>query len=89
MAVIKSWVLAFVSALAFSQEANAQYGHRFGNAFSTGPVATNSFIREATTTLILPKVNSPQRGNLALWAGMGTSGGDLIQALAISVTDGT
>lgn len=89
MAVIKNWVLALVSALALSQEANAQYGHRFGNAFSTGPAATNLFIREATTTLILPKVNSPQRGNLALWAGMGTSGGDLIQALAISVTDGT
>lgn len=89
MAIFKSCVLALASTLAFSQDAYAQYGHKFGNAFSTGPVASNSFIREATTTLILPKVNSPQRGNLALWAGMGTSGGDLIQALAISVIDGT
>jgi len=61
----------------------ADYGHHFGNAFSTGPVATGSFIRESNTTLILPKTNSPQDGNLALWPGMGTSDGDLIQALVI------
>lgn len=67
----------------------ADYGWHFGNAFSTGPVASDSFIRESNTTLVLPKTNSPQTGNLALWPGMGTSGGDLIQALAISVTDGS
>ncbi|OAG11751.1 uncharacterized protein CC84DRAFT_48667 [Paraphaeosphaeria sporulosa] len=65
------------------------YGYQFSNALSTGPVATNSFIREANTTLILPETNSPQTGNLALWPGMGTSGGDLIQGLAISVSDGS
>lgn len=86
---MKSSVLTFASALAFSQVALADdYYRQFGNAFSTGPVATNSFIRESTTTLVLPEVNKPQNGNLALWAGMGTSGGDLIQALAISVADG-
>jgi hypothetical protein len=85
---MKTAALTLATALAFSQVVFADYGHKFSNAFSTGPVASNSFIREATTTLILPAVNSPQNGNLALWAGMGTSGGDLIQALAISVTDG-
>lgn len=86
---MKSSVLTLASALAFTQVAFADdYYRQFGNAFSTGPVATNSFIRESTTTLVLPEVNKPQNGNLALWAGMGTSGGDLIQALAISVADG-
>ncbi|KAF7198217.1 hypothetical protein HII31_00573 [Pseudocercospora fuligena] len=65
------------------------YGYQFSNALSTGPVADDTFIREANTTLILPETNSPQTGNLALWPGMGTSGGDLIQGLAISVSDGT
>ena len=87
---MKTTLLTFASALAFSQAVFAEddYYRQFGNAFSTGPVATNSFIRESNTTLILPEVNKPQTGNLALWAGMGTSGGDLIQALAISVADG-
>ena len=65
------------------------YGYQFSNALSTGPVANGTFIREANTTLILPDTNSPQTGNLALWPGMGTSGGDLIQGLAISVSDGS
>lgn len=61
----------------------------FGNYFSTGPVATNSWIRQATTTLVLPALNSPHTGNLGLWPGMGTkfdSGADghLVQGLAIS-----
>ena len=43
-----------------------------------------SWIREATTTLVLPAVPSPVKDRLALWPGMGTSGGDLIQALAVS-----
>lgn len=85
---MKTAVFTFASSLAFSQVVFAEYGWQFGNAFSTGPVATNSFIRESNTTLVLPEVNKPQTGNLALWPGMGTSGGDLIQALAISVADG-
>lgn len=61
----------------------------FGNSFSTGPVATSTFIREATTTLILPALQNPHTGNLGLWPGIGTkfpSGADghLIQGLAIS-----
>ena len=86
---MKSTTFTLFSLSALSQVAFAEYGWHFGNAFSTGPVATNSFIRESNTTLVLPKVNSPQTGNLALWPGMGTSGGDLIQALAISVADGS
>ncbi|KAF9890098.1 hypothetical protein FE257_006259 [Aspergillus nanangensis] len=57
----------------------------FGPYFSLGP--TNSWIREATTTLVLPDAPSPQADRLALWPGMGTSGGDLIQALAVSFSD--
>lgn len=81
--------LALASMAIFSHAASADYGWQFGNAFSTGPVAKDSFIRESVTTLVLPQVSSPQTGNLALWPGMGTSGGDLIQALAISVADGS
>jgi hypothetical protein len=89
---MKSIALALsVSAVANAATIRRQndYGHQFSNALSTGPIAENSFIREASTTLILPGTNSPQTGNLALWPGMGTSGGDLIQGLAISVSDGT
>ncbi|KAF2439480.1 hypothetical protein P171DRAFT_422043 [Karstenula rhodostoma CBS 690.94] len=86
----------FALALSATALANAaairrqnDYGWQFSNALSTGPVADNSFIREANTTLILPATNTPQTGNLALWPGMGTSGNDLIQGLAISVSDGS
>ncbi|KAF7555241.1 hypothetical protein G7Z17_g2300 [Cylindrodendrum hubeiense] len=55
-----------------------------GPAFSTGPVATDSFIRESTSTLVLPNV--PSGGSTdavtSLWVGMGTSNGDLIQSIA-------
>ena len=53
-----------------------------GPAFSTGPVASNSFIREATSTLILPNAPTGNKGDLSLWVGMGTSKGDLIQSIA-------
>ncbi|OJJ03874.1 hypothetical protein ASPVEDRAFT_54181 [Aspergillus versicolor CBS 583.65] len=53
-----------------------------GPAFSTGPVATDSFIREATSTLTLPKAPSGSSGSASLWVGMGTSNGDLIQSIA-------
>ncbi|CAI7610206.1 unnamed protein product [Penicillium discolor] len=64
---------------------NAQDQIGFGPHFSLGP--TSSWIREANTTLVLPEVPSPQKDRLALWPGMGTSGGDLIQALAVSFSD--
>lgn len=57
----------------------------FGPYFSLGPTA--SWIRSAKTTLVLPKVPTPATDRLALWPGMGTSGNDLIQALAVSFSD--
>ncbi|KAJ5594678.1 uncharacterized protein N7459_000886 [Penicillium hispanicum] len=54
----------------------------FGPAFSTGPTSNNSFIREASSTLLLPKAPSRSSGDLSLWVGMGTSNGDLIQSIA-------
>ncbi|KAH7082544.1 hypothetical protein BKA63DRAFT_133455 [Paraphoma chrysanthemicola] len=54
----------------------------FGPAFSTGPVGSGSWIREATSTLVLPKVPTNNRGDASLWVGMGTSKGDLIQSIA-------
>ncbi|KAJ5397403.1 hypothetical protein N7509_005516 [Penicillium cosmopolitanum] len=53
-----------------------------GPAFSTGPVSDNSWIREATSTLVLPQAPSNNQGDASLWVGMGTSNGDLIQAIA-------
>ncbi|KAI1289045.1 hypothetical protein F5Y03DRAFT_378562 [Xylaria venustula] len=73
-------VLAAVLGLAHGQDTVG-----FGPYFSLGP--TQSWIREATTTLVLPVAPSPQKERLALWPGMGTSGGDLIQALAVSFED--
>ncbi|KAF7552846.1 hypothetical protein G7Z17_g4053 [Cylindrodendrum hubeiense] len=78
-------VSATLSLLALLEAVSCQSIIGFGPAFSLGP--TNSWIREATTTLVLPKVPSPQLDRLALWPGMGTSGGDLIQALAVSFSD--
>ncbi|KAF4555971.1 Hypothetical protein D9617_2g059370 [Elsinoe fawcettii] len=56
----------------------------FGNAFSTGPTADGNFIRVANSTLIVPRAPRPQMSLLSLWTGMGTSNGDLIQALVES-----
>ncbi|RYP46628.1 hypothetical protein DL768_007192 [Monosporascus sp. mg162] len=53
-----------------------------GPALSTGPVASHSFIRKATSTLVLPKAPSGTSGITSLWVGMGTSNGDLIQSIA-------
>ncbi|OGM42609.1 hypothetical protein ABOM_009613 [Aspergillus bombycis] len=77
--------LRSLASLAVLGLASAQDTIVFGPAFSLGP--TKSWIREATTTLVLPEAPSPQEDRLALWPGMGTSGGDLIQALAVSFSD--
>lgn len=77
--------VAAAALLAAANVVSAQDKVGFGPAFSLGP--TQSWIREATTTLVLPPVPSPQKDRLALWPGMGTSGGDLIQALAVSFSD--
>src|SRR6186713_2972487 len=53
-----------------------------GPAFSTGPVGAGSWIREAQSTLVLPKAPSGSSGDTSLWVGMGTSNGDLIQSIA-------
>ncbi|EYE90491.1 uncharacterized protein EURHEDRAFT_381908 [Aspergillus ruber CBS 135680] len=53
-----------------------------GPAFSTGPVSDDTFIREATSTLVLPKAPSGSSGDASLWVGMGTSNGDLVQSIA-------
>ena len=53
-----------------------------GPDFSTGPVGGGSWIREATSTLLLPETPSGTSGITSLWVGMGTSNGDLIQSIA-------
>lgn len=77
--------LGSLTVLAVLGLASAQDNIGFGPAFSLGP--TQSWIREANSTLVLPETPSPQKDRLALWPGMGTSGGDLIQALAVSFAD--
>lgn len=69
-----------LSALAVTAVAGVQAA--MGPAFSTGPVASDSFIREATSTLVLPAAPSNNKGSASLWVGMGTSNGDLIQSIA-------
>lgn len=76
MPPFKSYTLAIV-VMSFSVAQAAM-----GPAFSTGPVATNSWIREAESTLVLPKAPSGSAGDASLWVGMGTSNGDLIQSIA-------
>lgn len=73
-----------IALFAILKTAAAQDNIGFGPAFSLGP--TNSWIREANTTLVLPETPG-LKDRLALWPGMGTSGGDLIQALAVSFED--
>ncbi|KAM0197358.1 hypothetical protein ACHAPI_005224 [Fusarium lateritium] len=74
-----------ISLVALLSATNAQTTIGFGPAFSLGP--TKSWIREATTTLVLPKVPSPAKDRLALWPGMGTSSDSLVQALAVAFSD--
>lgn len=69
--------IPILAAVAF-QSANAA----MGPAFSTGPVSDSTFIREATSTLVLPKAPSGSSGDASLWVGMGTSNGDLVQSIA-------
>ncbi|KAL9052885.1 MAG: hypothetical protein Q9162_005111 [Coniocarpon cinnabarinum] len=86
---MKASLLALLPVVSGGAVVPRQSYFSFGNAFSTGPVATNSWIREATTTLVLPALNNPHNGNLGLWPGMGTkfpsgADGQLVQGLAIS-----
>ncbi|KAF2829037.1 hypothetical protein CC86DRAFT_318062 [Ophiobolus disseminans] len=52
-----------------------------GPAFSTGPVGSNSWIRESVSTLVIPNAPTNNKGDSSLWVGMGTSKGDLIQSI--------
>lgn len=72
-----------VSALAVTAVAGVRAA--MGPAFSTGPVASHSWIREATSTLVLPAVPANNKGDACLWVGMGTSNGDLVQSIAENV----
>jgi hypothetical protein len=58
---------------------------RFGNAFSLG--ATTSYILEAETTLYPGRTQSGDTPRLALWPGMGTDQGQLIQAIVLGSSD--
>ncbi|KAF5984893.1 hypothetical protein FCOIX_2371 [Fusarium coicis] len=70
-------ILSVLAAIAVAA-ANAA----MGPAFSTGPVGSGSWIREATSTLVLPDVPQGSTGVASLWVGMGTDKGDLIQSIA-------
>ncbi|KAH0380373.1 hypothetical protein KCU92_g7616, partial [Aureobasidium melanogenum] len=59
----------------------------FGHFFGSGPTADGNWIRVANSTLAVPAPPLPQKGLLSLWVGMGTSNGDLIQALVESYND--
>lgn len=72
---------SYTSLLALALASKCAYA-AMGQAFSTGPVSDNTFIREATSTLTLPKAPSDSSGSTSLWVGMGTSNGDLIQSIA-------
>jgi hypothetical protein len=71
-------LLYALAAAAFTSSVHAA----MGPAFSTGPVGSGSWIREATSTLVLPKAPTGSSGDASLWVGMGTSKGDLIQSIA-------
>ena len=78
------WSLLFPLLLLAAASVVPREYFSFGNYFSTGPVASGTFVAEATTTLVLPALNIPYNGNLDLWPGMGMDDGDLVQGLAIS-----
>ncbi|KAI4724030.1 hypothetical protein E4T49_08232 [Aureobasidium sp. EXF-10728] len=76
--------LAATATVASAQDSGSE-NIRFGNAFSLG--ATNSYIIEAETTLYPGKTQSGDTPRLALWPGMGTDEGQLIQAIVLGSTD--
>ncbi|KAI1070720.1 hypothetical protein LB507_006703 [Fusarium sp. FIESC RH6] len=72
-----SQILSVLAAIAV-----ASVNAAMGPSFSTGPVGSGSWIREATSTLILPDIPQGSTGVASLWVGMGTDKGDLIQSIA-------
>ena len=78
-----SFGVSFLSAIAAAAAVLTSVSAAMDPYFSTGPVASDSFIREPTSTLVLPQTPSGSSGDLSLWVGVGTSkGGDLIQSIA-------
>ncbi|KAH0334464.1 hypothetical protein KCU81_g9443, partial [Aureobasidium melanogenum] len=77
--------LATAATCAFAQDSGSE-NIRFGNAFSLG-ATTNTYIVEAETTLYPGKTQSGDTPRLALWPGMGTDEGQLIQAIVLASTD--
>lgn len=84
---MSKWQFAALAVISAISDFASATSYGFGPAFSLGPVSSSSWIRSATSTLVLPEVPSPVADRLALWPGMGTSNGDLIQALAVSFAD--
>ncbi|KAJ5327731.1 hypothetical protein N7452_008121 [Penicillium brevicompactum] len=58
----------------------------FGPNFAVSSTGS-TWIKEGNTTFILPETPSPQVERLAIWPGMETSNGNLVQALAVSFED--
>jgi hypothetical protein len=68
--------------LAFSATVTAQYRYVFGPTW--GLHNAKSHIVYAETTLFPGATPNPPQARLALWAGMDTDKGDLIQAIVVS-----
>lgn len=83
---IKMYSLDLLTTFALFGLAHAGTKIGFGPDFAVDSTGT-TWIREANSTLILPKTPSPQVDRLALWPGMETSNGNLIQAIAVSFAD--
>ncbi|KAG9945537.1 hypothetical protein KCU85_g7166, partial [Aureobasidium melanogenum] len=77
--------LAAAATGAIAQDSGSE-NIRFGNAFSLG-ATTNTYIVEAETTLYPGKTQSGDTPRLALWPGMGTDEGQLIQAVVLASSD--
>jgi hypothetical protein len=74
--------LSVVAALAGSVEAG------FGAHWALNPGNSDQYhIVKATTTLEVPKAPHPQKDRLALWPGMNTQDGGLIQSIIVSFAD--
>ncbi|CAG8942612.1 unnamed protein product [Penicillium salamii] len=78
--------LKFLTTVALAQLAYAGDKIGFGPNFAVSSTGS-TWIKEANTTLILPETPSPQVERLAIWPGMETSNGNLVQALAVSFED--
>lgn len=85
--------MQYPSLLALASVAAAQSTTNFGPYWWLRPDLEQStevpraWIRSANTTLVLGATPSPQVNRLAIWPGISSSNGDLIQAIAVSFSD--